>query len=226
MRTVIALRHVMFEDLGLFEDVLRGAGFGVEYREAGEGLIDELDPDLLVVLGGPIGVYEGGKYPFITDELRLLERRLAKGKPALGICLGAQLMAKALGARVYHGGRKEIGWKEMELTPAGEHSPLRHLGTVLHWHGDTFDLPAGATLLASTDLYERQAFSYGSNALAVQFHPEVETRKIERWLVGHAAELAAAGLDVNELRADSQTFGPRLETDGRQFFAEWLAGLW
>ena len=123
--------------------------FVVEYRDAVDlGTIGE--PDLLVVLGGPIGAYEDDLYPFLGDELALLQQRLSRGGATLGICLGAQLMARALGARVYPGPRKEIGWAPLTLSDAGRASPLRHLtaGPVLHWHGDTFDLPAGAVRLA------------------------------------------------------------------------------
>ena len=109
---VLAIRHIAFEDLGSFAPVLTKRGFDIDYVEAAEGLhdVDGSTPALLIVLGGPIGAYEDASYPFLKNELRLLERRLAAGRPTLGICLGAQLMARALGARVYPGPRKEIGW--------------------------------------------------------------------------------------------------------------------
>lgn len=111
-KTAVVIRHVPFEDLGTFEGVLAGRGYTVAYREAGVddlAAIDPTEPDLLIVLGGPIGAYEEAEYPFVMDEVRLLERRLAVDRPTLGICLGAQMMARALGARVYPGGRQEIG---------------------------------------------------------------------------------------------------------------------
>src|SRR5439155_9232464 len=120
-----------------------------------------------------------------------------------GICLGAQLAARALGARVYPSGVKEIGWGPVDLTDVAASTPLRHLAQtpVLHWHGDTFDLPHAAVCLASTSMCHIQAFSLGSNILCVQFHPEVDpTAGIESWLVGHAAELAGAGIDPRDLR--------------------------
>jgi GMP synthase (glutamine-hydrolysing) len=144
-RTAAVIRHVAFEDLGIFREVLAARGYAVRYLEAG---VDDLagplaSADLAVVLGGPIGVYETERYPFLVTELRALERRLAAGRPTLGICLGAQLIAAALGARVYPGGKKEIGWAPVALTAAGRASPLAALEgrPVLHWHGDTFDLP-------------------------------------------------------------------------------------
>src|SRR5262249_50790545 len=135
-----------------------------------------------------------------------IEYRMRRNLPTLGICLGAQLMANALGARVYPGHVKEIGWGAIDLTPQGRSSCLRSLGDdgkVLHWHGDTFDLPEDAQRLASNANYENQAFAFGSNALALQFHLEAKPRQLEEWYVGHAAELAAARISIPELRAAS-----------------------
>jgi GMP synthase (glutamine-hydrolysing) len=133
---------------------------------------------LLIVLGGPIGAYETDTYPFLAAEIALLERRLMHDRPTLGICLGSQLMAKALGARVFPGPLKEIGWGRIDLTEAGAGSSLASLGSedseVLHWHGDTFDLPAGAVRLACNANYENQAFAFGQAALALQFHAEAD----------------------------------------------------
>jgi GMP synthase (glutamine-hydrolysing) len=140
------------------------------------------------------------------------------------------MMARALGARVYPGGRKEIGWGPLALTEAGRASCLRLLApeatAVLHWHGDTFDLPAGATLLASTDLYERQAFAWGRHALALQFHCEVTGKALERWFIGHACEIAGtAGVTVPDLRRDTARWGPLLEAHGPKTFDAWLREL-
>ena len=231
MKTALAIRHVAFEDLGSFAPVLVRRGCHVVFREAGAddlAAIDPLGPDLLVVLGGPIGVYEDEDYPWVRDELALLERRLAADRPTLGICLGAQLMARALGAKVHPGGNgKEIGWSPLTLTAAGHNSALAHIGPdrtqVLHWHGDTFDLPAGATLLASTPRYAHQAFAYGRRALGLQFHPEVTACGLERWFIGHTCEIGAApGVSVADLRAQTARHGAGLETRGPIFFQAWL----
>lgn len=230
MRSATAIRHVAFEDLGSFGPLLERRGYRIGYREAGIddiAAIDPAGPDLLIVLGGPIGVYDDPDYPFLRDEIRLLERRLAAGKPTLGICLGAQLMARALGARVYPGGRKEIGWSPLALTAAGRDSCLAALAPektrVLHWHGDTFDLPEGATLLASTPLFPHQAFSAGPRALALQFHAEVTAPGLERWLIGHAGEIAATpGVSVRSLRGDTAAQAPALERQGEAMLDLWL----
>ena len=154
-KTCLAVRHVAFEDLGLLGRLVAARGYGVRYHDAGVQPIDAetlLAPDLLIVLGGPIGVYERDAYPFIADEVAAITGRLAADKPMLGICLGAQLMAAALGASVAPGPVKEIGWAPLTLSSAGRKSVLAPLGEtpVLHWHGDNCELPAGCTHLAST----------------------------------------------------------------------------
>jgi len=230
-RNCLAVRHVPFEDLGFFADVLTTRGFTIGYREApldDLGAADLRDCDLLVLLGGPIGVYERNVYPFLGEEIALAEARLARKRPLLGICLGSQIMAAALGAEVYPGrAGKEVGWGTLNLTPSGASSPLAHLAPertrVLHWHGDSFDLPRGATLLASTDRYRQQAFSYGDSALAVQFHAEVTAKGLEAWFVGHCCEIAALpGIDVKILREATLRYAPALARQGRAFFEAWL----
>jgi GMP synthase (glutamine-hydrolysing) len=230
-KTAIAIRHVHFEDLGVFDDVLCHHGYAVRYRDAGIddiGGVDPLAPDLLVVLGGPIGAYEELTYPFLGQELALLERRLAALLPTFGICLGAQLIARALGARVYPAPAKEIGWGELQLSRAGRNGPLRHFAgvPVLHWHGDTFDLPERAELLASTEICPNQAFSLGHHALACQFHPEISSRGFERWLVGHAVEIAAApNISPAALRRDTEYLARKSSSRGEACLSEWLAAL-
>lgn len=230
--TALAIRHVPFEDLGSFASVLRERGFAVGYRDAGLddlGARDLIDADLLIVLGGPIGVYEARDYPFLKGEIAAVERRLRDGRPVLGLCLGAQVMAKALGARVYRGKRKELGWSPLALTEAGCKSALAELGTrtaVLHWHGDTFDLPREAQLLASTRLYANQAFAWRQLALGLQFHIETTARGLERWFVGHALEIASTrGVDLGKLRRETRRLAPQLEERGPQVLKAWLGGL-
>ena len=229
MKTAAVIRHVHFEDLGSFDEPLTRAGYELRYCDVGRrNLPDPMAPDLVIVLGAPVGVYEEDKYPFLREELDLLKARIVAGRPTFGICLGAQLVARALGARVYPSGVKEIGWGPVDLTDAAASAPLRHLARtpVLHWHGDTFDLPQGAVHLASTAMCRNQAFSSGSNILCVQFHPEVDpTAGIEPWLVGHAAELAGARIDPRDLRDGANAAGPSLPAKARKMFEEWLEGL-
>jgi GMP synthase (glutamine-hydrolysing) len=232
MPHAIAIRHVAFEDLGSFEAVLERRGWSFDYRDAATDDLaaPELDAaDLLVVLGGPVGAYEDETYPFLAGELGLIERRLAAGRPVLGICLGAQLMARALGARVYPGSGKEVGWSPVELSDAGRRSCLALLGdktAVLHWHGDTFDLPANALHLASTPLYANQAFAFGRHGLALQFHLEVTAKGLERWYVGHALEIGhLQHTTVSGLRAAGQRNAPLLAPRAALSLERWLNAL-
>jgi GMP synthase (glutamine-hydrolysing) len=228
MKSAAIIRHVHFEDLGTFEEPLAKAGYEIQYYNIGCGeLPDPAAPDLLIVLGAPVGVYEDDKYPFLLDEIALLKARIARGQPMLGICLAAQLIARALGAGVYPSDHKEIGFGPVELTDAAHSSPLRHLADtpVLHWHGDAFDLPDGAVHLASTTICGNQAFGIGANILGVQFHPEVDpTAGIETWFIGHAPELGAAGIDPRKCEG-AKAAGASLPEKARRTFSEWLNGL-
>ncbi len=225
--TCLAVRHVAFEDLGLIGPLLSARGYDVRYHDAGIERFDArvlLTPDLVVVLGGPIGVYECETYPFVADEIGAVAARLHANRPILGICLGAQMMAAALGARVAPGPVKEIGYAPLTLTPAGESSVLALLGAapVLHWHGDNCELPAGCECLASTRNCPVQAFSRSPTQLALQFHLETEPARFEAWLVGHTVELGKAGLDPRKLREESRTFGPQLREVGQKVLSAWL----
>jgi GMP synthase (glutamine-hydrolysing) len=231
-RSAVAIRHVAFEDLGLLAPILVRNGWTVSYVEAPTDDLSCPDielADLLIVLGGPIGVYESVSYPFLSREITLLERRLAKGQSTLGICLGSQLMAAALGARVFPGPTKEIGWGRLKLTNEGRKSCLNPLddadSAVLHWHGDTFDLPDGAIRLASNAHYDNQAFAYGAKALAVQFHIEADPTLLEGWYVGHAAELMATKIPICDLRTATASIETRARLQADRISSEWLGGL-
>lgn len=230
-RTCLALRHVAFEDLGLIETVLRQAGFDIRYVEPG---IDDLTAlyagadDIVIVLGGPLGAYEDDLFPYLRDEIAFVRRRLDSGKALLGICLGAQILAAAAGAAVYPGRDKEIGWAPVTLTAAGHASPLAAIDgiDVLHWHGDTFDLPDGAVRLASTGMTLNQAFSIGATVLALQFHVEVIPARIERWLAGHRVELGGIrGLSIPALRAETARLGPAAAVAGEKVIRDALARI-
>ncbi|HRD33129.1 MAG TPA: glutamine amidotransferase [Rhodocyclaceae bacterium] len=227
MKTAIAIRHVGFEDLGTLEPLLDARGYVVRYVDAAVDdlrALDVVSADLVVVLGGPIGAFDDALYPFIADELALVRRRLESRGALLGICLGAQLIARALGAQVGSMGVKEIGYAPLTLTADGEASPLAALDgvPVLHWHGDQFDIPAAAVRLAGTEVCPNQAFALGRHVLALQCHLEADAHRIERWLVGHACELAQAGLDPRELRTQAHALQARLPVAARAVFARWL----
>jgi GMP synthase (glutamine-hydrolysing) len=227
MQNAIAIRHVSFEDAGILEDVLAKRGIALTYLDAG---VDDLsaarDADLLIVLGGPIGVYEVERYPFLKQEFAAIERALRRGTPTIGICLGAQAIAAVLGSRVYPGREKEIGFGLISLSQEGRASPLAALSEtgfrVLHWHGDMFDLPSGTTRLAETAITPNQAFAHGPKVLALQFHVEPRAAELERWLIGHTMELGAAGIDLRQLRADIARLGSGLERAGAKLFNDWL----
>jgi GMP synthase (glutamine-hydrolysing) len=207
--------------------VLQNRGIALTYLEAG---VDDLSPaksaDLLLVLGGPIGIYEVDRYPFLKEELATIEAAVKKGVPAIGICLGCQALAAVLAARVYPGKQKELGWDEMALTEEGKASPVGAIEgiRVLNWHGDTFDLPMGATRLASTAITPNQAFTYGPKVLALQFHVELAQKHMERWLIGHTLELTNSKVDLGKMRADAARFAPAANAASQRLFNDWLDG--
>ena len=231
MKTAVAIRHVAFEDLGSWEKLLRKF-YKIQYVDAVDSditLLKNEDIDLLVVLGGPIGVYQEQEYPFIETEVSLLANRLNIDLPTLGLCLGSQLMAKALGAKVYPNHIKEIGWHTLNLTTNGQNNYVKYLSSehtsMFHWHGDTFDLPKGAELLASTSNCQNQIFSWGKNGLAFQCHPEITAKHLEYWWIGHAAELGHSNLSVNHLRNESLKFSEQLETQAARCLLAWIESI-
>ncbi len=212
MQNILAISHIAFEDLGTLGVELHERGAAIDWADASTadfGTLDAVSADLAVILGGPIGVYEVEAYPFLRAEIEFIRRRLNARRPTLGICLGAQLMACALGARVYPGLQgKEIGWGAVAPGPDMSADPafarfLADAPVMFQLHGDTFDLPAGARLLASSERYAHQAYSIDNYALAIQFHPEVTADGLERWYVGHACELAAAKIDIVDFAGES-----------------------
>ncbi|MFN3479827.1 MAG: type 1 glutamine amidotransferase [Thermodesulfovibrionales bacterium] len=186
---VLIVKNIEIEGPGTIEDYLRDIKAPYQIINLSDGV---KAPDLsnfthLVIMGGPMAVYEMENYPFLKEEARLIERAVKSGLHLLGICLGAQMIAHVLGARVYPGGVKEIGWYEVSLTEEGKRdqvmSQLSDNGkaTVFQWHGDTFDIPDGAIRLASSELFENQAFRYSDGVYALQFHIEVSPDIIREW---------------------------------------------
>lgn len=182
------VQHVAWEGPGLIAAALeaRGARYRVYHMERGEALPEAAAMDGLVVMGGTMGVYEAGKFPHLRAEVALLRECMALGKPVLGVCLGAQLLAAALGSEVTRGPVMELGAGAVQLTAAGRDDAVlggegRTQLAVVHWHQDTFPLPQGAALLATSELYERQAFRAGKNVYGWQFHGEVDRALAEAW---------------------------------------------
>ncbi len=201
--SVLILKNVPSEGPGTIEDFLREKA--IHYRIVDcqkEGVPGIQDVDALVMLGGPMSVNEEDVYPFLRTEIELARNFIAEGKKVFGICLGAQIMAKALGAPVYKGREPEVGWYDIELTEEGIRDPLvKKLAVhpragdfwkrfrVFHWHGETFDIPAGAVRLAKSEMYPNQAFRYGDKAYAFQFHIEVKKEMIYEWLNDQSVDL-------------------------------------
>lgn len=222
-----AVRHVSFEDLGTMERVFASWGLSFEYLDPpGDDLARAADATLLVVMGGPISVNDVERFRYLGDEVALIKKRIESGLPTLGICLGAQLIARALGATVAPMPGPEIGWAPLTLTEAGGASPLRHLTSpVLHWHGEAFELPTGCPSLASTSKCQNQAFAVGSHTLALQFHIEVAEGHLERWLVGHIHELDHVGASVAKLRDDARRYAARATAEGADLLSAWWSGI-
>ena len=203
---VLVLQHIACEGPAAIGEALRRRGLTLRVVrvDAGEPVPATLAPySALVVMGGPMGVYEVDRYPHLRDELRVIEDALRRNRPILGVCLGSQLLARALGARVYASGGKEIGWFPIELSEAAASDALfgdaPRRFTALHWHGDIFNLPRGAVRLASSAVTERQAFRYGDRAYGILFHLELARPQLEEWTVVFADEMAAANVSANDI---------------------------
>lgn len=186
-------QHAPFETPDRILDWAKTRGHSLSATRffAEEPLPDLENIDLLVVMGGPMSVHDEVQHPWLVDEKRFIKEGVESGKKVLGICLGAQLLASALGAKVYANPQKEIGWYPVTLTPAGRRSRVFHsfppVFTTFHWHGDTFDLPPEAEWLASSEACRNQAFQYGQNAFGLQFHLEVSPDGV-KGLVRHCGE--------------------------------------
>jgi GMP synthase (glutamine-hydrolysing) len=194
--SVLIIKNIVTEGPGTIRDFLRKEDIPFSIVELGSG---EIPPpleafDTLVIMGGPMGVYEMDKYPHLMMGSRLIREAINRNIKVLGICLGCQMIAYCLGARVYPGSEKEIGWHHIELTGDGlRDSYMRRLAIhprvgdfwrrlkVFQWHGDTFDLPLGTVLLASSELYKNQAFRYRDNVYGVQFHIETTKDMLLEW---------------------------------------------
>jgi len=228
----LVLRHVPAEGLGLLANVLRDRGIHHRYLDLPRGEAPPRDLQNvggLIVLGGPMAVYEAERHPFLRTESALVERAFTAGRPVLGICLGAQLVASVLGARVYAGERREVGWAPVTLTDEGRDDSvfgvLEPELTVFHMHGDTYELPADARNLARSPLYEQQAFRWGDVVYGLQFHLEFSEPMIQRLATEPEtrAYITGAGVDPQALLRDSANHVRRLGTAVEKIFSEFFA---
>ncbi len=231
-RRAVVVQHDETVRLGNFEPVLREHGYEIEVvsaREPGfaEALEAAADAELLVVLGSTSGVYEADRHDFIAPEIEHLRGRLAAERPVLGVCFGAQIIAAALGEEVRPGDTVDVGYRDVQPTAAGLDSPLRHVVGVpmAEWHGDTFDLPAGATLLASSSAYRNEAYGIGDWLLAVQFHPELTDEMHEDWVRADAAFLTRHDIDPDALRAQRSRHGAPMQLASARMLGEYLSRL-
>jgi GMP synthase (glutamine-hydrolysing) len=216
--------------LGTLEAVLQNHKIGFNYIETHNShpIPTEIgDASGLIVMGGPMGVYEHTEYPFLRDEMRLIESALKAGVPVLGVCLGSQLLAAVLGADVTKGKRKELGWYEISLSEDASKDTLFAGVTSnfspFHWHGDVFSLPARAVRLASSQQTFNQAFRYGRNAYGILFHLEVTAAQIGQMLVDFADELQQAGVDPREIERQTSAHLPRLQSIASGVFGRWAS---
>lgn len=197
-------QHVPFEGLGIFEDWAKKPGHSLTstrfYEDQKLPFVDICD--LLIVMGGPMSIHDETKHPWLVKEKKFIEQALSRGKKVLGICLGAQLLADVLGARVYKNSEKEIGWHPVQVLPeAGKHLLLKELNTeetVFHWHGETFDLPAGAISLFKSEACAQQGFLFGQQALGLQFHPEITLAGIQALIENCGEELSEQGTFIQQ----------------------------
>jgi GMP synthase (glutamine-hydrolysing) len=189
-------QHVPFEGLGSIGQWIRARRYHLTATKLyqNEQMPDMESVDWFIIMGGPMGVHDEDRLPWLKSEKRLIEKAMSTGKAVLGICLGAQLIADVLGARVYPNRSKEIGWFPMELTEAGQRSPLfgflPERLEVFHWHGDTFDLPAGAVHMARSEACTHQAFVYNERVIGLQFHLESTPKGVEALIQNCSGELA------------------------------------
>ena len=229
MKQVIVLQHLADEGLGTIAEALDGWGISALTIRIfdGEKVPARIEKaDGLIVLGGPVGVYEAATYPYLSDEIELIKDALNENKPVLGICLGSQLLAAALGAKVYKSGRQEIGWRPVKSVAAAARNDLlwkavENQFTAFHWHGDVFELPAGAVSLASSSLTEHQAFRYGKNAYGILFHPEATREIIFSMTRDFADEAAQAGIAPAQILADTEKHLSTFKATADKIFGGW-----
>ena len=227
--SVTIIQHIDCETPGIIADCLQSAGIEMHFVRTfnGNPIPSSLDLQAgLIVMGGPMSVYDHGRFPFLLEEQRLIEQALKDDKPVLGICLGSQLMAATLGAEVKRGRQKEIGWYPVSLTESAatdalwQKLPSRF--TAYHWHGDIYDLPQGAVSLAASELAPCQGFRYGEKAYGFLFHMEVTEKIIGNMVKKFSGELEAENITASSIIAKSKDHLQQLQTIGGRVFGRWV----
>ena len=227
-RGVLTVQHVPYEGPGLVGQALGAKDIPLSIRRPfeGESVPHDLDgASGLLVMGGPMGVYEADRHPYLGDEMKLIERAMAAGAPVLGICLGSQLVARVLGAEVRKGAKKEIGWHTVALTEDALRDPLfkglESSFVAFHWHGDVFDLPRGAVRLASSDATRDQGFRQGTNVYGLLFHMEVTEGILEGMTRAGGDELSEVGATRGAILAGADAHLTSLSERAGRVFAGW-----
>jgi len=228
-RNVLVVQHTPEETPGVITQLLEESGYGIRtINTVAENWApsDSGDAAALIVMGGPMGVCDTDRCPFLRNELRLLENAMKTEIPVLGVCLGSELLAKALGAKVSRGKQKEIGWFPITLTEDARHDILwRGVESPFlsfHWHGDVFELPYGAVSLARSERTECQAFRYGSKAYGFLFHAEVTPQIAEGMIRAFAEEMRQEGIADEVILLETEQHLPRLMKMARNVFSRWV----
>jgi GMP synthase (glutamine-hydrolysing) len=232
MAKIVVLQHHPAETLGAIADSLESAALAWQYIRVHEG--QPIPTSIrsaggLIVMGGPQTVYELDNYSHLRDEMRLIEAALKENKPILGVCLGSQLLAATLGAKVYRGATREIGWYPVRLTDDARDDRLL-CGvvtefTAAHWHSDVFDLPAGATALASSEVTALQGYRYGDKAYGFLFHAEMTEEILAALVAEFGAGLQRVGLDGDAILAATPRHLPQLGQIGATVFGRWASPI-
>jgi GMP synthase (glutamine-hydrolysing) len=227
-RRVLVIEHTAGETPGLAGDALRAKGLELAFVRPflGDSVPRELGGAIgLLVMGGPMGVYEADRYPHLRDEIRLIERAVDEGCPVLGVCLGSQLLAHALGAEVRKGPKKEVGWHTLTLTENGVVDPLfkgiESSFVGFHWHGDVFDLPKGAVSLARSELTRCQVFRHGTSVYGLLTHMEVTPDIVNAMVRAFPEDIGETGSSAAAILEGGERYLPSLSQRGRRVFAGW-----
>ena len=228
---ILVFQHVPYEPLGTLDPLLKQAGFRIRYVNFGRDPQERPTLDgyaALIILGGPMNADNTRAFPHLATELDLIEEALARDMSVLGICLGAQLMAKALGGKILAGAGREIGWHSVDVNEAGQNDPvLSTFGQrreVFQWHDDVIELPAGIEHLAQSDICPVQAFRHGEHAYGFQFHLEVDGALINRWLTvpQHQSEFADGRVDPAKIRGRIKESIEPLISLSNSTFGRWV----